>query len=577
MFSVQLFSTVKSCLALVPVFFVSNSVPFYRMDFSVLCFVLLLWNWPVFVASLNEEGLALLSFKRSLKEFPESFFTSWNSSDETPCSWLGVTCKAQRVIYLSIANRRLSGTLPSDLGKLTAIRHLNLRDNNLFGSLPSDLFNATELRSLILSGNSLSGHLPPQIGKLNRLLHLDLSHNSFNDSIPSPLVQCKRLKTLSLNENSFSGPLPIGLGTNLTTLEKLDISSNRLTGPIPGDFGSLVNLKATLDMSHNSFTGPIPESLGKIPQRVYINLSYNNLSGPIPQVSTLLNAGPTAFLGNPFLCGPPLKLPCPPDASVMNSLSLIHHPFRYPGGNSAKDGKHGHLVFIIILVTGIILGTCFFGGLVSYLYKKVYASKGAKMIGGCNFEERSIVRADMFCFAKASLETLSQNMEQYSFVRLDQQIDFTLDQLLTASAFLLGKSGLGIVYKVVLENGLTLAVRRLGEGGTQRLKDYQTEVEAIGKIKHPNIVALRAYCWSVEEKLLIYDYEPNGDLATALHGSFLSSLLFDFRLFFRFIALIFMLQNLMTRESWDGILHTTFLACSTENHQRNSERPDSSP
>jgi len=45
---------------------------------------------------------------------------------------------------------------------------------------------------------------------------------------------------------------------------------------------------------------------------------------------------------------------------------------------------------------------------------------------------------------------------------------------------------------VVLEDGLTMAVRRLGEGGLQRFKEFQTEVEAIGKVRHPNIVTLRA-------------------------------------------------------------------------------------
>ncbi|WOL00722.1 putative inactive leucine-rich repeat receptor-like protein kinase [Canna indica] len=54
-----------------------------------------------------------------------------------------------------------------------------------------------------------------------------------------------------------------------------------------------------------------------------------------------------------------------------------------------------------------------------------------------------------------------------------------------ASTFVLGKSGIGIVYKVVLDDGLTLAVRRLGEGGSQRFKEFQTKVESIGKAVWP--------------------------------------------------------------------------------------------
>ncbi|XP_062104863.1 receptor protein kinase-like protein ZAR1 [Humulus lupulus] len=37
-------------------------------------------------------------------------------------------------------------------------------------------------------------------------------------------------------------------------------------------------------------------------------------------------------------------------------------------------------------------------------------------------------------------------------------------------------------------------------------------------IRHPNVVTLKAYYWSVDEKLLIYDYISNGNLSTALHG-----------------------------------------------------------
>lgn len=50
------------------------------------------------------------------------------------------------------------------------------------------------------------------------------------------------------------------------------------------------------------------------------------------------------------------------------------------------------------------------------------------------------------------------------------------------------------------------------------MKEFQTEVEAIGKLRHPSIVTIRAYYWSVDEKLLIYDYIPNGNLATTIHG-----------------------------------------------------------
>uniref|UniRef100_A0A1J3H5V3 Putative inactive leucine-rich repeat receptor-like protein kinase n=1 Tax=Noccaea caerulescens TaxID=107243 RepID=A0A1J3H5V3_NOCCA len=51
-----------------------------------------------------------------------------------------------------------------------------------------------------------------------------------------------------------------------------------------------------------------------------------------------------------------------------------------------------------------------------------------------------------------------------------------------------------------------------------RFKDFENEVETIGRINHPNIVRLRAYYFAEDEKLLITDFISNGSLYSALHG-----------------------------------------------------------
>ena len=115
---------------------------------------------------------------------------------------------------------------------------------------------------------------------------------------------------------------------------------------------------------------------------------------------------------------------------------------------------------------------------------------------------------------------------------VDGETELEAETLLKASAYILGASGSSIVYKAVLADGTAFAVRRLGEGGLQRFKEFQTEVEAIGKLRHLNIVTLRPYYWSIDEKLLIYDYVPNGSLAIALHGMILETLDLNMALFF---------------------------------------------
>ncbi|KAF9593640.1 hypothetical protein IFM89_024457 [Coptis chinensis] len=272
---------------------------------------------------------------------------------------------------------------------------------------------------------------------------------------------------------------------------------------------NLSNLQGTVDLSHNMFSGSIPASLGHLPEKVYIDLSYNNLSGPIPQNGALENRGPTAFIENPDLCGPPLKNPCSSDTPGANSPSSFpympeNNPPVVSDNNENESGKSRGLSrnSLIAIVVGDVIGICLIGILFSYCYRRLCPCK--KGNGGDGKGTRG--RKECFCFRKDESETLSENVEHYDLVPLDMQLGFDLDELLKASAFVLGKSGIGIVYKVVLEDGLTLAVRRLGEGGSQRFKEFQTEVEAIGKIRHPNIVTLKAYYWSVDEKLLIYEF-----------------------------------------------------------------------
>lgn len=475
------------------------------------------------VTSLNDEGSALLSFKQSIWDDPEGSMSNWNISDETPCSWNGITCKDQYVISVSIPKKKLNGLINHALGDLPQLRHVNLRNNKLYGALPFELFRPQGLQSLVLKGNFLTGPLPFDVGKLNYLQSLDLSENLLNGSLPVSITQCKRLKSLDLSQNNFTGVIPNGFGANLVALEKLDISFNMFGGGIPSDLGNLSNLQGTADLSHNLFNGSIPASLGNLPEKVYIDLTYNKLSGPIPQTGALMNRGPTAFIGNPGLCGPPLKNQCSTDASSPSSFPYIPGDFPQNNGESGGKTKGRGLskVAVVAIVVGDVIGICLVGLLFSYCYSRVCGCVITRDENGYGFEKGGKGRKECLCFRKDESETLSENVEQYDLVALDTQVGFDLDELLKASAFVLGKSGIGIVYKVVLEDGHILAVRRLGEGGSQRFKEFQTEVEAIGKIRHPNIVTLRAYYWSVDEKLLIYDYAQNGNLATAIHGELL--------------------------------------------------------
>lgn len=111
-----------------------------------------------------------------------------------------------------------------------------------------------------------------------------------------------------------------------------------------------------------------------------------------------------------------------------------------------------------------------------------------------------------------------------TLVTVDGETNLELETLLKASAYILGNSHVSIVYKAVLEDGRAFAVRRIGECGIERMKDFENQVRAIAKLRHPNLVKVRGFCWGQEDKLLICDYVPNGSLATIDHSKFLSTI-----------------------------------------------------
>ncbi|KAF3777370.1 G-type lectin S-receptor-like serine/threonine-protein kinase [Nymphaea thermarum] len=80
----------------------------------------------------------------------------------------------------------------------------------------------------------------------------------------------------------------------------------------------------------------------------------------------------------------------------------------------------------------------------------------------------------------------------------------------------LGEGGYGPVYKGKLPNGQEVAVKRLSVNSGQGLKEFRNEVELIAKLQHTNLVKLIGCCLEKGEKMLIYEYMPNGSLDALL-------------------------------------------------------------
>ena len=113
--------------------------------------------------------------------------TGWLLSDDH-CSWSGVDCLGGgRVTTVNLDSNNLTGSIPAELGNLTALRQLTLEENNLTGSIPAELGNLTALFNLGLHGNKLTGSIPAELGNLTALGSLHIQENDLTGSIPAEL------------------------------------------------------------------------------------------------------------------------------------------------------------------------------------------------------------------------------------------------------------------------------------------------------------------------------------------------------------------------------------------------------
>ncbi|KAK3009394.1 hypothetical protein RJ639_014657, partial [Escallonia herrerae] len=82
----------------------------------------------------------------------------------------------------------------------------------------------------------------------------------------------------------------------------------------------------------------------------------------------------------------------------------------------------------------------------------------------------------------------------------------------------IGEGGYGIVYSGVLGDNTRVAVKNLLNNRGQAEKEFKVEVEAIGRVRHKNLVRLLGYCVEGAYRMLVYEYVDNGNLDQWLHG-----------------------------------------------------------
>ncbi|CAM6050247.1 unnamed protein product [Sphagnum compactum] len=391
---------------------------------------------------------------------------------------------------LDLGGNSFVGSIPDSIGNLRNLQTLNLPSAHLNGSIPASLGNCSSLQYLVLANNNLEGPIPHEIGKLSNLTVFSVANNNLVGEIPVELCNCIRLTTLHLGNNLLTGSIPPQIGQlinldymvlshnsltgkipsticDIASLTKLNLSGNMLSGSIPNTLGNLTGL-SRLDVSNNQLSGGLPSSLATLEYLTFLNMSYNDLEGQIPSTGMCAKLGASSFIADPGLCGGILGTECTSNYMTMTPTNLLS--------------------------TGAILGITI----------------------GCTIAFLSL----LFVVLSSTCLTMAKSKEPLSInVAMFEQplLRLTLaDILLATNNFcktnIIGDGGFGTVYKAILPDGKTVAIKKLGAARTQGNREFLAEMETLGKVKHRNLVPLLGYCSFGEEKLLVYEYMVNGSL-----------------------------------------------------------------
>ena len=145
---------------------------------------------------------------------------------------VGIGGSPPRVDGLALRGRGLDGSVPAELGELSALKSLHLGVNRLTGEFPGEIGKLTNLHEIYAGGgNRFTGGFPPELANLTELRHLWLSNARMGGPLPD-LSGLSLLAILHLGGNGFTGPLPAWLG-GLPKLRVLHLRGNDLTGCVP--------------------------------------------------------------------------------------------------------------------------------------------------------------------------------------------------------------------------------------------------------------------------------------------------------------------------------------------------------
>lgn len=402
--------------------------------------------------------------------------------------------RQNNLTILDVSTNYLTGKIPDGLCDSKRLFKLILFSNSLIGEIPQSLCSCQSLRRVRLQNNRLSGELSPKIfTKLPLLYFLDISNNQFSGRIDGNKWDLPSLQMMSLARNKFSGNLPEFIRND--KIESLDFSANEFSGSIPENIGSLSELME-LNVSNNNLAGGIPSEICSCKKLVSLDLSHNQLSGEIPVILTQIPVLSFLDLSENKFTGeiPPVLGRIPSLVQINISHNHLHGTLPATG---AFLGINASAVAGNNLCSSEIISTSKLPSCEKRRYNHLWWFMAVLGVGALLIMTGVLITIRRRKEAKRVVENEEGIWEVKFF-------DSAAAKLVTVEA---------IVSAAEAEESGILFVVEKDEEKWRVERNFWSEVEELGRVKHANVVRLLGACRSEKAGYLVREYVDGGILS----------------------------------------------------------------
>ena len=205
----------------------------------------------------------------------------WYNENVPPiCSWYGISCQNNKLIWLNLSNNNLQKTFTGSFVKLKNLEVLNLSENLNFNAefkseFKTSLTNLKEIKLSYTNTKNLN-NLPESLEKLDaqkltltefpftdlaNLKEIDLSLGLLSGvSNIKPLFDRPKLEKLIVQNAKLRGSIPAPASLPATaTIKEINLKNNQLTGKLPPWVKNLTSQPVKIDFAQNYITGPFPD------------------------------------------------------------------------------------------------------------------------------------------------------------------------------------------------------------------------------------------------------------------------------------------------------------------------------